>query len=146
MRPCPTGRREEVEHSGASLVVCYVRNPVGINLVTVRPDTPARTQESIDTGSPLGQAVFTIIAAIAQLDRSLIAERVRAGLRRAKADGTRLGRPRVEVDPVRFESVLRRDLSVREGARELGISASSFARLVGLRQRTPRRVTTDTTA
>ena len=48
-------------------------------------------RESIDTGSPLGQAVFTIIAAIAQLERSLIAERVRAGLRRARADGKRLG-------------------------------------------------------
>src|SRR5436309_4324411 len=42
-------------------------------------------REQIDTGSPLGQAVFTIIAAIAQLERSLIAERVRAGLRRARA-------------------------------------------------------------
>jgi DNA invertase Pin-like site-specific DNA recombinase len=58
--------------------------------------------------APLGQAVFTIIAAIAQLERSLIAERVRAGLRRAKADGKRLGRPRVEVDQARLESVLRR--------------------------------------
>jgi transposase len=53
---------------------------------------------------------------------------VRAGLRRAKADG-KLGRPRVEVDQVRFESVLRRGLSVRDAARELGISASSCARL-----------------
>lgn len=70
-------------------------------------------RESIDTGSPLGQGIVTIIAAIAQLERALIAERVRAGLRRAKADGKRLGRPRVTVDPVRLESVLRRALSVR---------------------------------
>ena len=47
-------------------------------------------REQIDTGSPLGQAVFTIIAAIAQLERSLIVERVRAGLRRARAEGKRL--------------------------------------------------------
>ncbi len=87
-----------------------------------------RFRESIDTGSPLGQAVFTIIAAIAQLERSLIAERVRAGLRRAKAEGKRLGRPRIEVDPARLESVVRRGLSIRDAARELGISASSFAR------------------
>jgi DNA invertase Pin-like site-specific DNA recombinase len=97
----------------------------GVEFVSLR--------ESIDTGSPLGQAVFTIIAAIAQLERSLIAERVRAGLRRAKADGKRLGRPRVEVDHGRLESVIRRGLSVREAARELGISASSFARLVRTR-------------
>ena len=44
-------------------------------------------REQIDTGSPLGQAVFTIIAAIAQLERSLIVERVKAGLRRARAEG-----------------------------------------------------------
>jgi DNA invertase Pin-like site-specific DNA recombinase len=94
----------------------------GVEFVSLR--------ESIDTGSPLGQAVFTIIAAIAQLERSLIAERVRAGLRRAKAEGKRLGRPRVEVDQGRLESVIRRGLSVRDGARELGISPSSFVRLV----------------
>src|SRR6185369_7359653 len=98
---------------------------LGVEFISLR--------EQIDTGSPLGQAVFTIIAAIAQLERSLIAERVRAGLRRAKADGKRLGRPRVEIDQVRFESVISRRLSVRDGARELGISASSFARLVRCR-------------
>src|SRR5215510_15393419 len=67
-------------------------------------------REQIDTGSPLGQAVFTIIAAIAQLERSLLAERVRAGLRRAKAEGKRLGRPRVHVDEARLESAVRRGL------------------------------------
>jgi DNA invertase Pin-like site-specific DNA recombinase len=76
----------------------------GVEFVSLR--------ESIDTGSPLGQAVFTIIVAIAQWGRSLIAERVRAGLRRAKAEGKRFGRPRVEVDHARFERVLRRGLSV----------------------------------
>jgi DNA invertase Pin-like site-specific DNA recombinase len=55
-------------------------------------------REQIDTGSSLGQAIFTIIAAIAQLERSLIVERVKAGLRRAKAEGKRLGRPRLRID------------------------------------------------
>ncbi len=95
---------------------------LGVEFISLR--------EQIDTGSPLGQAVFTIIAAIAQLERSLIAERVRAGLRRAKADGKRLGRPPVQVDPARLASVIRRRLSVRQAARELGISPSSYARLV----------------
>ena len=53
---------------------------LGVEFVSLR--------EQIDTGSPLGQAVFTIIAAIAQLERSLIAERVRAGLRRARAEAS----------------------------------------------------------
>ncbi len=52
---------------------------LGVEFISLR--------ESIDTGSPLGTAVFTIIAAIAQLERSLIVERVKSGLRRARAEG-----------------------------------------------------------
>src|SRR6266446_3738195 len=55
-------------------------------------------QENIDTTSPLGQAVFTIVAAVATLERDLIRQRVRAGLRNARAKGKRLGRPRAIVD------------------------------------------------
>ena len=57
-----------------------------------------RYQENIDTTSPLGQALFTIVSAVAQLERDLIRERVKAGLRVAKAKGVVLGRPRVAVD------------------------------------------------
>ena len=87
-------------------------------------------REQIDTGSPLGQAVFTIIAAIAQLERSLIVERVKAGLRRAKAEGKRLGRKPLEVDSRRLSSVLHRKLSARQAARELGVSTASAWRLL----------------
>jgi DNA invertase Pin-like site-specific DNA recombinase len=59
-------------------------------------------QENIDTSSPLGSAIFTIISAVAQLERDIIAERVKAGLRRAVANGTQLGRPRVAVDADRI--------------------------------------------
>jgi DNA invertase Pin-like site-specific DNA recombinase len=55
-------------------------------------------QENIDTTSPLGQALFTIVSAVAQLEQDLIRERVKAGLRVAKAKGVVLGRPRVPVD------------------------------------------------
>ena len=87
-------------------------------------------REQIDTGSSLGQAIFTIIAAIAQLERSLIVERVKAGLRRARAEGKRLGRPRLRVDHRRLESIARQKLPVRLAARELGISPSSYIRYV----------------
>ena len=50
-------------------------------------------QENIDTSSPLGSAIFTIISAVAQLESDIIAERVKAGLRRARANGKQLGRP-----------------------------------------------------
>src|SRR5438876_11698465 len=87
-------------------------------------------REQIDTGSPLGQAVFTIIAAVAQLERSPIVERVKAGLRRAKAEGKRLGRQPLQVDSYRLNDVLRRGLSARAAARELGCSTASAWRLM----------------
>ena len=49
--------------------------------------------ENIDTSTPTGKMVFTVLASVSELERSLIGERVRAGLRNAKAQGTRLGRP-----------------------------------------------------
>jgi DNA invertase Pin-like site-specific DNA recombinase len=95
---------------------------LGVEFISLR--------EQIDTGSPLGAAVFTIIAAIAQLERSLIVERVKAGLRRARAEGKRLGRPRLQVDHRQVERVAARGLSVRAAAKELGVSPSSYLRLV----------------
>jgi DNA invertase Pin-like site-specific DNA recombinase len=55
-------------------------------------------QENMDTSSPLGQALFTIVAAVAQLERDLIRERVSAGIRNARANGRKLGRPTSPVD------------------------------------------------
>ncbi len=55
-------------------------------------------QENIDTSSPLGQALFTIVSAVAQLERDLIRERVTAGIRNARANGKKLGRPMRAVD------------------------------------------------
>jgi DNA invertase Pin-like site-specific DNA recombinase len=54
--------------------------------------------ESLDTATPAGRMVFTVLGAVAELERSLIAERVRAGLRYARAKGKRLGRPKVAAD------------------------------------------------
>ena len=98
---------------------------LGVEFVSLR--------EQIDTGSPLGQAVFTIIAAIAQLERSLIAERVRAGLRRARAEGKRLGRPPLRVSASQLDYVIRQHVSVRQGAKLMGVSPSSYLRLLRAR-------------
>jgi len=65
-------------------------------------------QENIDTSSPLGAAIFTIISAVAQLEKDIISERVKAGLRRAKENGKTLGRPRVNL-PVQAIRRRRRD-------------------------------------
>jgi DNA invertase Pin-like site-specific DNA recombinase len=55
-------------------------------------------REQIDTGGPLGRAVVVIIGAIAELERSLIVERVRAGMRRAKLEGQHIGRKPLDFD------------------------------------------------
>ena len=59
----------------------------------------------MDTSTPTGKMIFTVLGAVAELGRSLIAERVRAGMRNAKAKGRTLGRPRVSVDRQEIESL-----------------------------------------
>jgi DNA invertase Pin-like site-specific DNA recombinase len=78
-------------------------------------------QENIDTGTPLGQAIFTIVSAVAQLERDLICERVNAGIRNARARGKRLGRPRQYFDVERAIEMQAAGVSLRKIAAELGI-------------------------
>ena len=78
--------------------------------------------EQMDTSTPAGKMVFTVLGAVAELERSLIVERVRAGLRNARAKGKRLGRPRVVVDAARIGRLHSQGRSIREIANELGYS------------------------
>jgi DNA invertase Pin-like site-specific DNA recombinase len=78
--------------------------------------------EGVDTSTPNGRLVFGIFASIAEFERELIRGRVRSGLAAARAKGTRLGRPRVTVDAARITQLRSEGRSVREIARELGIS------------------------
>jgi DNA invertase Pin-like site-specific DNA recombinase len=80
--------------------------------------------EQMDTSTPAGKMVFTVLGAVAELERSLIVERVRAGLRNARAKGKRLGRPRVVVDSARIAHLRAQGCSIREIADELGYSRS----------------------
>jgi DNA invertase Pin-like site-specific DNA recombinase len=80
--------------------------------------------EQIDTSTPTGKMIFTVLGAVAELERSLIAERVRAGLRNARAKGKRLGRPPVCVDTSRLEQLRGEGWSIREIAEALGVSRS----------------------
>ncbi len=79
-------------------------------------------QENIDTSSPLGEAIFTIISAMAKLERDIIAERVKGGLRRAQANGTKLGRPKSEVDTDKIVEYRKQNKSIRQIARELNLT------------------------
>ncbi len=85
-------------------------------------------QENIDTSSPLGAAIFTIISAVAQLERDIIRERVKAGLRRAKAQGKQLGRPRVIVDAGRIAALRAEGWSWSMITTELHISKGTAQR------------------
>jgi DNA invertase Pin-like site-specific DNA recombinase len=80
--------------------------------------------EQMDTSTPAGKMVFTVLGAVAELERSLIVERVRAGLRNARAKGKTLGRPRVSVDAAKAGRLRQQGRSIREIADELGISRS----------------------
>src|ERR1700677_3042483 len=84
--------------------------------------------EQVDTSTPTGKMVFTVLGAVAELERSLIAERVRAGLRNARAKGKRLGRPRVIVDAARVAALRAQGRSWREITTEMAISKGSAQR------------------
>jgi len=84
-------------------------------------------QENIDTSSPLGSAIFTIISAVAQLERDIIAERVKAGLRRAKENGKKLGRPKANVDTEKIHWLRSKGLSLRAIAKETGVSRTTVS-------------------
>jgi DNA invertase Pin-like site-specific DNA recombinase len=78
-------------------------------------------QENIDTSSPLGQALFTIVSAVAQLERDLIRERVSAGVRNARANGKQFGRPRRIVNQDEIKRLRSDGASLRQIAKKLGV-------------------------
>jgi len=87
--------------------------------------------ESIDTSTPMGKMVFTIISAVAELERSLIRERVVMGIERAKAQGKRLGRPPgTNANSRKIQKLKSQGLSVRAIAKEMNISKSTVSRLL----------------
>jgi DNA invertase Pin-like site-specific DNA recombinase len=84
--------------------------------------------EQMDTSTPTGKMVFTVLGAVAELERSLIAERVRAGLRNARAKGKRLGRPPVQVNARRVAALRRAGASWAKISARLGIGRATAQR------------------
>jgi DNA invertase Pin-like site-specific DNA recombinase len=87
-------------------------------------------QEALDTSTPMGKAMFTIIAAMAELERSIIRERVVAGLDHARQNGTRsgrpVGRPKVIFDRDKVAELRTQGCSWREIARKLGVGTTTI--------------------
>jgi DNA invertase Pin-like site-specific DNA recombinase len=95
-------------------------NALGIEFVSL--------SEQMDTSTPAGRMVFTVLGAVAELERSLIAEQVRAGLRNAKAKGKRLGRPRVHADGSKIAALRSGGASWADITATLGVSKGTAQR------------------
>ena len=87
-------------------------------------------RENIDTGGPLGRALVVIIGAIAELERNLIIERVRTGMRRARLEGRRIGREPLNVDRHALLRDRARGMSLTELAKAYRISRTSVCRVL----------------
>ena len=84
--------------------------------------------EAIDTTTSVGRMVFTFLAALAEFERSLIQERVAAGIRNAKERGVRFGRPRAGFDAARALEMRRQGSSLRAIAKAVGVSTATVCR------------------
>jgi DNA invertase Pin-like site-specific DNA recombinase len=101
-------------------------NSLGIEFFSAR--------EAIDTSGPMGRMFITMVGSIAELERSLIVERIKAGMRRARLEGQRLGRAPLDID---HEALVRDRLagmSLTDVAKKYRISRASVVRFVRLAQ------------
>ena len=95
-------------------------NALGVDFISL--------SESVDTSTPMGKMVFTVLAAVAELELSLIRERVVMGLERAKAQGKQLGRPMIEANEEQLLALSEQGLSSRQIAEQLNLSPSTVLR------------------
>lgn len=94
-------------------------------------------RENLDLSTPSGRLMFQIIGAMAEFERSLIQERVRAGIRNARAKGKRLGRPRVFVSDSKIATLRASGASWRTIALELGVGLGTVYRTIAARSKSP---------
>jgi len=93
---------------------------LGIAFVSLR--------DSFDLSTPSGRLLFQLVGAMAEFERALIQERVRAGLKNAKAKGRKLGRPRIAIRRDQIESLRQEGLSWEAIAKELGAGVGTVYR------------------
>lgn len=85
-------------------------------------------RDNLDLSTPSGRLMFHVVSAMAEFERALIQERVKAGLRNAKAKGKKLGRPRADVDQSQIEALRASGASWREIAEKLGVGLGTVHR------------------
>ena len=127
-----------------NVVVCWALDRIGRDLkhlLAVLEDLQSLNipfvslKEGLDLGSASGRLQLAILAALSQFERERLRERTVAGLERARAQGKRLGRPSEPVPVGKLESV--KGISVREGARRLGVARSTLQRWRALARQNP---------
>jgi DNA invertase Pin-like site-specific DNA recombinase len=94
-------------------------------------------RDNLDLSTPSGRLMFQIIGAMAEFERSLIQERVKAGLRNARAKGKKLGRPRTAIDESRVKAFRESGASWRAIAAELGVGVGTVHRISQRRSKIP---------
>ena len=82
--------------------------------------------EAVDTSTPMGRAMFTVISAMAELEKNIIVERVNAGIARAQRAGIHCGRPRRVFDKERARELYHKGLSLRDIAKKLGVGKDTI--------------------
>jgi DNA invertase Pin-like site-specific DNA recombinase len=100
---------------------------LGLSFISLR--------DNLDLSTPSGRLMFQIIGAMAEFERSLIQERVKAGLRNAKAKGRRLGRPRVVVNEAEVIAMRKSGASWRAIAEKLGVGLGTVHRIAQRRSK-----------
>jgi len=99
----------------AAFLYGTVFKPRGIEFVSF--------SEQLDTSTPAGKMVFTVLGAVAELERGLIVERVKAGLHNARAKGRRLGRPKKILDTKRIATLRAEGVGWKRIAAEMGLES-----------------------
>ena len=87
-------------------------------------------RENIDTGGPLGRAIVIIIGEVAELERNLIIERVRAGMRRARLEGQHIGRKPLVLDNLAIQKDREHGQSLRQIAKGHRVSTATVQRVL----------------
>jgi DNA invertase Pin-like site-specific DNA recombinase len=87
-------------------------------------------QQAIDTTTPMGKLVFQVTGAFAEFERSMIRQRVKAGLRRAVAQGVRLGRPKIDITlEQKAQKHLKKGMGSLKVAKSLGLGTGTVQRI-----------------
>ena len=143
-RPALDALVRDAKRRRFDVLVCWRLDRLGRNLrhlVTLLEDLQSigvafvSLGEGIDCTTPAGKLQLHILAALAEFERERIRERVLAGVRRARAGGKRLGRPRARIPSDHLHSV--RELSINDAASALGVSRSTVKRWRRLVQQSP---------